>query len=112
MTTPADLATITAQPIACTTVRFRCPFCRRFSRSRRATVADHMTRCWLNPAVRACKTCAHFQLGNDAGVSAYCRDGELCSCGVVEEECLREDGPDLASGLRDHCPLWALRGAA
>jgi hypothetical protein len=110
--TPLDLAAQLAEPIACQTIRYRCPFCRRFSRSRKSAVADHMARCWLNPAVRACKTGAHFQPGNGAGISTYCQDGELCSCGVVDEECLHEDGPDLSAGLHDHCPLWALRGEA
>lgn len=110
--TPADLAVLHAQPIECVTKRYRCPWCRRFSRTRRTAVADHMTRCWLNPAVRACKTCAFFEPGNGARPSAYCQPGEICSCGVEEEACTREDGPDLLGGLRDHCPLWALRGAA
>lgn len=108
--TPADLTALHAQPVACVTTRYRCPWCRRFSRTRKAAVADHMTRCWLNPAVRACKTCRFFQPGNRAGLAAYCYDGELCACGVVDEECLHSDGPELDAGLRDHCPLWALRG--
>lgn len=93
---PADLAVLAVQPIVCTTTRYRCPWCTRFSRSKRAAVVAHMARCWRNPAVRACKTCAFFQPGR---------------VGVMDDEaCLHENGPDLSGGLQEHCPLWTLRG--
>lgn len=95
--TPADLAAALAQPIACVTTRYRCPWCRRFSRSRKAAVADHMTRCWRNPAVRACVTCAHFSRTEpepEVGLSGY----EYCEAQHFE-----------LAAVQDGCPLWALR---
>lgn len=94
----AARAVIDGLPIKCTTVRFRCPWCRRFSRSRQAAVADHMTRCWLNPTVRACKTCTHFcqqDAEPDVGLDAL----EWCDAQDTQLD-----------GIRDHCPLWTLRG--
>ena len=86
-------------PDRVTVTRYRCRFCRRYSRSKPGPVADHMTRCWRNPAVRACKTCAHHQEAAepDVGLSGF----EWCDAQDVELD-----------GIRDHCPLWALRGSA
>lgn len=92
-------AAIATAPYEYTVRRFACPFCRNFSRSKRPPVADHMTRCWRNPAVRACLTCAHFQRElpePEVGLSGF----EWCDAQDVELD-----------GIRDHCPLWALRGS-
>lgn len=98
--TPADLAASLAQPLAYQVTRYGCPHCRRYARSRPAPVADHMTRCWRNPAVRACKTCTHHcqeAAEPDVGFRGF----EWCDAQDVELD-----------GIRDHCPLWQLRGAS
>lgn len=73
-------------PLPLVVKRYQCPFCRR-SRSARRAAEQHIARCWLNPAARACKTCAHFSNDEDYGPD--------CGAGV-----------DLEKGLRDFCPLW------
>jgi len=40
--------------------RYECPTC-SYRRSAKKSVADHMARCWENPANKACRTCRHFQ---------------------------------------------------
>jgi hypothetical protein len=73
---------ISAEPVEYTTKRYRCPFCTR-SRSSRKAAAEHMARCWHNPAVRGCKTCRHFEPYTSA------TDGECCGLGV---DLARRDG--------------------
>lgn len=98
--TPAHLAALAARPVEYTTTRFACPFCRRYSRSKREPVADHMTRCWKNPAVRACKTCHHF-----------CQQDTEPEVGLAAVEWC--DAQDVGlDGIRDHCPLWAPQSAS
>lgn len=94
----AAWAQMAAQPIEYTVRRFNCPFCRRYSRSSRKPVADHMARCWRNPAVRSCITCRSFEQERaepEVGVDAL----EWCRAQDVELE-----------RIVVHCPLWALRG--
>ena len=96
---PAHLAALAAQPIVCTTTRYRCPHCTRFSRSKRAAVVAHMGRCWRNPAVRACVTCAHFSRTEPDPDAP--RGFEYCEALHAE-----------LAALQDGCPLWTLRGAS
>jgi hypothetical protein len=97
--TPADLAATLAQPIEYTVRRFRCPHCTR-SRSTRKLIAEHMARCWKNPAVRACVTCRHHELV-DPEPEVGLPGAELCHAvhGRIDY-------------VHTKCPLWALRSVA
>lgn len=96
----ADLA---AEPVVVMVKRYKCPFCPRGHSTRKRAIA-HIARCWLNPAVRGCKTCAHYSYYRGG---EPCFPGRYCDCNESIEEC--ERGCSLASGLRTNCPLWALR---
>jgi hypothetical protein len=84
--------------------RYECPFCGQ-RRAARVAVKAHIGRCWLNPAVKACKTCVHFTSEPDGD---YCT-GEPCGCNQGHQQC--EAGvPDVAEGkIVDGCPLWRLK---
>lgn len=49
-----------------TTVRWRCPHCRR-SWSSKARANEHVAVCWRDPTKRACLTCKHHQTGYPGG---------------------------------------------
>lgn len=70
-----------------TAIRWRCPHCRR-SWSSKARANAHVAACWLDPANRTCKTCAHHWIeaptydepggeGCNAGANIYDPEGEL-----------------------------------
>ena len=76
---------IAPEPV--TVTRWRCPFCRR-SRAHKKATTEHIARCWLNPAVRSCKTCVNFEPGGDAcgcepGAAALPLPAELEAAGLV-----------------------------
>ena len=101
--TPAALAA-GPRPEPVTVTRWRCPFCHR-SRAHKSTTAEHIARCWLNPAARSCKTCAHYEL-EPGGES--CFPGRPCNCNDGYAECAA--GVDIADySIKNGCPLWALR---
>ena len=94
------------QPIPFRTTRYRCPFCGRTG-SHRVRIAAHIGRCWLNPAVRSCRTCDHYEPGHDAcGCVAGCNWG---SSGHVPPSC------DAGCAVPDNgfprvdCPKWSKR---
>jgi hypothetical protein len=95
-----------AVPESITVTRWRCPFCHRSRSSKRAT-AEHIERCWLNPAVRSCKTCANREPGGDAcGCEPGCNWGS--PPGGIPDSCTA--GVDRSDGeIKTGCPLWALR---
>lgn len=97
--------TLLPVPVPVTVQRFQCPFCRR-RRSSRKAVSEHIARCWLNPAARACKTCASFT--NEPGGDP-CFPGKPCDCSSGYQEC--EVGVrDVADGrIMSACPLWQAR---
>ena len=91
-----------SEPEPITVKRWRCPYCHR-SRSSRTATAEHIGRCWLNPAVRACKTCANYEYepGGICGAPPPhfgCEDGsENCAAGI-----------DLTGEFpKTGCRLWA-----
>jgi hypothetical protein len=94
-----------SEPEPITVKRYRCPFCRRSRSSKRAT-AQHIARCWLNPATRSCKTCANFEEGHDAcGCEPGCNWGS--PAGGIPAACTAgrnlPDGPEFpVTG----CLLW------
>jgi hypothetical protein len=92
------------EPELITVKRYRCPFCRR-SRSSRQATAEHIARCWLNPAVRSCKTCTSLEPGGDAcGCVPGCNWGS--PSGSIPDSC--DAGIDLSGELpKTSCPLWA-----
>jgi hypothetical protein len=85
-------------PMPIVVSRHQCPFCRRFTRADARQVTDHMTRCWLNPALRCCKTCTHHQdeVRTPSGVDDW------------DEACTHPDGPEWEDYRFPvlHCPLW------
>lgn len=86
----AFLGVPTVEPVRIKVTRYRCPFCER-SRSRKQATVEHIARCWRNPAVRSCRTCANYEPPN-AGCGEYrcnCGSGEFCHAGVT----LPDDGP-------------------
>jgi len=101
---PADYDRIVVDlPMPVVVSRHQCPFCRRFTRANVRQVQDHMTRCWQNPALKTCKTCAHHQ---DASGTPGSPDEWL-------ESCTNPDGPEH-EGYRFpvlHCPLWEAKKA-
>lgn len=97
--------TVTLEPVPFTVTRYRCPLCAR-SRSAKKATAEHIARCWQNPATRACKTCEHFTDVPDEGP---CIPGQGCACNQGYQQC--EAGvADVAAGrIMTGCPLWKLR---
>lgn len=98
-------------PIPIVVTRHQCPHCRR-THGKKQTAVEHMGRCWKNPAVRACKTCVHFDPGGDScGCEPGCNWG---SSGPTQPSC--GAGMSLPGDFRPvtHCPLWQARtdGAA
>jgi hypothetical protein len=96
---PANYAQILVDlPMPVVVSRQQCPFCRRYTRANLAQVRDHMTRCWLNPALKTCKTCVHHQ---DAAGSPGTPDEWL-------ESCTNPAGPEYEDYQFPvlHCPLW------
>ena len=68
--------------------------------------AEHIARCWLNPAVRSCKTCANLEPGGDAcGCEPGCNWGS--PSGGIPDSCAA--GIDLDGTIKTGCPLWRLR---
>ncbi|WP_328465497.1 hypothetical protein OHA21_43745 [Actinoplanes sp. NBC_00393] len=93
-----------SQPIAFKTIRYRCPHCPRTGSSK-ARVADHIGRCWTNPAARGCKTCANYEGPGDAcGCEPGCNWGG--PAGGYPEHC--RAGVNLAG--RPECPACGGHG--
>ena len=93
-----------SDPLAVTVIRHQCPHCRRTWAKREAATA-HIARCWKNPAVRACKTCVHYDLGGDA---CGCEPG--CNWGASGPQAPSCDlglplGPNYQPAT--DCPLWS-----
>jgi len=99
------METMLPAPVPVTVQRFQCPFCKR-RRSAKKAVTDHIARCWLNPAARACKTCEHF---TDVPGEEPCVPGRPCDCNSGYQLC--EAGiADVAGGrILSGCPLWQAR---
>lgn len=83
-----------SEPKVITVQRYVCRFCNRGHSTRKAAEL-HIARCWKNPAVRGCKTCAFFWVDRDEdGVGL--RGTERCTVLDV----------GLSAGLRTGCPEW------
>lgn len=87
------------QPERIQVTRWRCPHCGR-SRANRADAARHMARCWYNPAARACKTCAHYEIDESEPDVGYVGQGDVCN------QKLNDEYIDLRPGLVNGCPFW------
>jgi len=100
----AVAAGVAPEPV--TVTRWRCPFCHR-SRAHKKATAEHIARCWLNPAVRSCKTCANLEPGGDAcGCEPGCNWGS--PSGSIPDSCAA--GVNISDGqIKTACPLWVLR---
>ena len=97
------MSTLAAVPEPVIVKRWRCPFCHR-SRSSRQATAEHIGRCWLNPDVRSCMTCAHLEPGHDAcGCVTGCNWGS--PAGAIPNSCTA--GIKLDGTVQTGCPLWA-----
>lgn len=96
---PADHAQLLVDlPMPVVVSRHQCPFCRRFTRADARQVQDHMSRCWLNPGLRCCKTCTHHQdaSGTPGGTDEWV------------ESCTHPEGPEYEDYRFPvlYCPLW------
>lgn len=97
MSTP-KLATV--EPTVVTVKRYVCPFCSR-GRSKRPATVEHIGRCWMNPAVRSCKTCAHL-------VIEWAEPEIGLSGAVFCDVDVDLDDPTLErAGLVTNCEKWA-----
>lgn len=96
-------------PIPVLVTRHQCPHCRRTHAKKAAAVA-HIARCWLNPANRSCKGCAHYQQQHFSTPAEWCEPGRSCSCNDWDEACTAADGPeDDYQFPVTNCPLWEAR---
>lgn len=93
------------EPVPVMVRRYECPFCHR-RRSARATTARHIARCWLNPAVRSCKTCVHFEEVPDG---EPCFPGRPCTCNQGYVDCAAGVSLAFENTPRTGCPLWAAK---
>lgn len=99
----ADLTDMTApQPRKVTVTRYRCPFCRRQNSSKK-TIAEHIARCWHNPATRGCRTCLHFERGR--AVATYSAYEPPEALDAPDECAVGEELPENGFPVTD-CPLW------
>lgn len=96
----ARLVDVVPQPV--TVRRYRCPHCGH-SRAKETAAKAHMARCWQNPAVRACKTCVHFEPYTPA---RGCWGDPYCNCPDVPEGCTVGAWPDGAAFPVVDCPSW------
>ena len=85
-------------PIPFVVTSYRCPHCYR-TRASKAVTADHMTRCWHNPAAKGCKTCDNYYPGDNG-----CEGDPGCNC--ASPEFCNIAGIDLNGTLRVHCDQW------
>lgn len=92
-----------AEPIPFTVTRYRCPSCSRTGSSK-TRIADHMTRCWRDPANRGCKTCDAFMPFQPAGCDGP-EEPEHCLQGLALPVVERDWGETTMPML--HCELWA-----
>ena len=106
--TPFPQLAIGAEPVRLQAVRFKCPYCPK-SWSKRGPAAEHISRCWLNPGIRGCKTCIHHQPAYTAPAASWCEPGRQCSCNDMDEHCSHEDGPETLAEPIAACPLWKSR---
>jgi hypothetical protein len=88
---------MSALPVVLQVTRYRCPFCTR-SRAKKATTEQHIARCWHNPEVRACLTCAHYEPPEAGPYPEHPGWPEGCA---VER--------DITGGIAANCPLWEPR---
>ncbi|MEV6404000.1 hypothetical protein AB0M58_13780 [Streptomyces bobili] len=91
----ARRATAVAIPVVVT--RFRCPHCPA-SRAKKSAAEAHVARCWHNPAVRACKTCVHYE----PAVPGGCWGDPYCNCPDTPESCAL----GIAVPMVTDCPQW------
>lgn len=100
------MADLVALPVPVLVRRFECPFCQR-RRSAKSATAEHIGRCWLNPAVRSCKTCAHL---DEYEGGPTCFPGRPCDCNDASRRCdagVQLDGGGFGPGFPvTGCPLW------
>lgn len=96
----ARLALVAPEPVMVR--RFRCPHCGH-SRAKEASAKAHMARCWQNPAVRACKSCRHFE---PYAPARSCWGDPQCNCPEVEEGCAAGAWPAGAEFPVVDCPSW------
>ena len=118
-------------PIALMVRRYQCPHCPH-RRAKKATIVEHIGRCWHNPDARGCLTCRHYEPGTasepevgwpgtppscDRGVSLDGRpvcpecngygttfDGK--TLGAMECGSCAGDGAEVKPGPVVHCHEW------
>lgn len=104
---------MTAEPIATTVKRWKCPHCNRHF-SRKPSAIAHVERCWLDPAKRTCRTCVHHVRAYTAPASDWCFPGRQCDCNDMDEHCdapAADPDAELVFPVIG-CPLWELKDGA
>lgn len=91
MTTPLEAQ---VAPIAVKVTRYLCAYCNR-GRSTKSACAKHMERCFKNPALHGCKTCAFFKTPPTRKV------------GTPQSPASCKAGFNLRPGLVTQCRKWA-----
>lgn len=91
-----------SEPIALKVTRWQCPHCRRARSSKKAATV-HIGRCWNNPAVRACRTCANY---NVVETGDWCFPGRPCNCNEGYIECRAGVGAVAAGSMVTGCEMW------
>lgn len=90
------------EPIAVQVTRHLCPYCHRGRSSKRAAKL-HMPKCWRNPQLQGCKTCALYRPGVWAGKPA---PGKVTTGAKTPGTC--GAGFNLGPGLVTKCRKWVL----
>lgn len=92
--------------------RYRCPHCRR-SYAHRATATNHMPRCFMNAAVRSCKTCRHRDNDRTCDLGVDLETARCAMCGGLmypdgsgECTCPMSSMSKPVYGLRVRCDEW------
>lgn len=87
---------------AFTTTRYRCEHCHK-SYARKGACATHEAECHLDPAVRACTTCAHFTRvgGSDYGTNDCAAD----AFPVYDDW----NGSERTVDFTRHCTEWTAK---
>jgi hypothetical protein len=94
-------------PVAMTVTRWKCPHCSR-ARAKKSATVEHIARCWHNPELRGCWTCAHFSYPTSADIPDPCIPGQPCDCydspaGCEAGAAVPDDGTPVMG-----CPLWEM----
>jgi transcription elongation factor Elf1 len=96
---------MTAEPIPTMVKRYKCPHCNLHLSVKKKAV-EHVARCWLDPAKRACRTCKFHRRAYYSAPTDWCEPGRRCGCNDMDEHCAAGAEPEAFPVV--DCPLWEL----